>query len=189
MHDVAERNRRIFAGITLDDEARTACATVAHELRDGGFAARYEAPEKLHLTLAFLGFAAPPQVEAAALALDVVAAVTAPFVLRLDKLGAFPHERKARVVYIGARAPGDAFRALAARIRGAYEALGFTFPHDAVAHVTIARAKPPFQPLRACEFAPIAASVGGVALLESKADPERNTSRYEIVRRVSFSAG
>src|SRR5581483_9270944 len=108
-------------------------------------------------TLAFLGFVEPPRVEDAALALDGVAAATAPFALRLDKLGAFPHERKARVVYIGARAPGGAFRALAARVRAAYEVLGFSFPHDAVAHVTIARAKPPFQPLPACELSPIAA--------------------------------
>lgn len=179
----------MFAGIALDDAARAACAGVAESLQNGGFAARYEPPEKLHVTLAFLGFVEPPDIEAAIAALVEVAAGTPPFVLTLDKLGAFPHERKARVAYIGARNAGAAFRSLAARTRAAYEVLGFSFSQDAVAHVTIARAKPPFQPLRGIAIAPIAVHASGASLFESKPDPARNTSRYEVVRRYPFSAG
>jgi 2'-5' RNA ligase len=104
----------------------------------------------------------------------------------LDKLGAFPHERKPRVVYIGAREQGSTFRALAQRVRSAYAALGFPFEKDAVAHVTIARIKDPKRPLALVEFAPIRLAIERVTLFESLFDKTQSTSRYEIVATASL---
>lgn len=178
-----ERDRRLFIGIALDEVARTRCAAVAEELRRTGFDARYEAVEKLHVTLAFLGNVAPARYAAVVLALDE-AARGAPFDVSLDKIGAFPHERKPRVVYIGAREQGAAFRHLAQSVRSVNERLGFEFKEDPVAHVTIARVKDARRPLRTIEFEPIPLRVTSISIFESLFDGASNTSRYEIVERA-----
>jgi 2'-5' RNA ligase len=145
-------------------------------------------PRSFTSRLAFLGNVGANQYEAVAAALDRVAAQSAPFGLTLDRIGAFPHERKPRVVYVGTREQGAPFRKLAQSVRGSYVALGFQFDDDPVAHVTIARVKDPRAPLRSAEFAPIAFEVGALSLFESLFDPKANTSRYEVARVAPLSA-
>jgi 2'-5' RNA ligase len=187
--DDREKKRRLFVGIQLDDASRAACARVSEGLQRTGFAAKYEPADKFHVTLAFLGSVAANRSEEIAAALDGVAAQTAPFALTLDKIGGFPHERRPRVVYIGAREQGAPFRALAQAARGSYIALGFKFDDDSVAHVTIARVKDPRAPLRSIEFAPIGFEVASLSLFQSVFDPKANTSRYEITRAAPLVAG
>ncbi|MGA7356353.1 MAG: RNA 2',3'-cyclic phosphodiesterase [Candidatus Cybelea sp.] len=186
MSELAPRTRRLFVGIALDEEARLRCGAVSEELRKTGLPAKFEAVEKLHVTLAFLGNVASSRAEDIASALTPIATGLHPFAVTLDKLGAFPHERKPRVVYIGAREQGPTFRALAQRVRSAYTALGFPFEKDAVAHVTIARTKDPKRPLPLVEFAPIPLPIEHVALFESLFDKMQNTSRYEILATASL---
>ena len=99
--DDREKKRRLFVGIQLDDASRAVCAGVSERLQRTGFAAKYEPAEKLHVTLAFLGNVGANQYEAIAAAHDRVAAQNAPFGLTFDRIGAFPHERKPRVIYVG----------------------------------------------------------------------------------------
>jgi 2'-5' RNA ligase len=186
--DDREKKRRLFVGIALGDASRAACTSVSERLQRTGFAAKYEPAAKLHVTLAFLGNAGANQYEAVAAALDRVATANAPLRLTLDRIGAFPHERKPRVIYIGARDQGAPFRKLAQSVRGSYAALGFQFDEDPVAHVTIARVKEPRAPLRSVEFAPISLDVGSLSLFESLFDPKVKTSRYEVVRIAALSA-
>lgn len=177
--------RRLFVGVMLDESARAACVAAAAALRRTGFAARYEEAEKLHLTLAFLGNVDVRRYDAVASALHAAAVRCASFAISLDKLGAFPHERKPHVVFVGARDQGTPFRTLAQSVRDAYLALGFTFKDDSVAHVTIARDKEARRALPLIEFAPVAIRVDRTTLFESLFDKERNTSRYEI-RATAF---
>ncbi len=188
MAERASRKRRLFVGIDLDESARVACAALSGELRRTGFDARYDAPEKLHVTLAFLGFVEPSRCDAIAESLATVAAGAAPLTVSLDRLGAFPHERKPRIVYIGAREQGAAFRTLASRVRAEYASLGFDFRNDPVAHVTIARVKERSRPLPLIEFAPVALEVRELALFESLPDPANDTSRYEILTRAPLAS-
>jgi 2'-5' RNA ligase len=171
---------RLFAGIALDDATRRACATVIEELQRAGFAAKYERAEKLHLTLAFLGNVDAQRYDGVVGVLDDSAAATPPFELIFDKAGAFPHERKPRVVYVGARDQGRRFRELCARMRDGYGELGFTFKDDAVAHVTIARVKDSHRPLPLVDVPPIRMQVTALTLFESLHDKEKNSSRYAI---------
>jgi 2'-5' RNA ligase len=189
MAEAARRKRKLFAGISLDDPARTRCVGVSNELRKAGFAARYETAEKLHVTLAFLGFVDPERTDAVGAALERVAARRKSFELTLDKLGAFPYETKPRVVYVGARAQGAEFRALANDLRGEYARLGFEFRDDAIAHVTIARVKASKRSLPFSDFEPIKLRVNALTLFESLPDPAQNTSRYEIAQRAILSGG
>ena len=177
---------KLFAGIDLNESVRAACHDVANRLRDSGFDVRFEAPEKLHITLAFLGWVDPESVEAVRDALNAVAQSIAPFNLPLDKIGAFPHERKPRVVWIGTREQGAAFRKLAQTIRKEYEALGFTFDKEAVAHVTIARVKGGKAHLPMLDLKPMKLAVRELTLFESI--PAARTTRYEVRARYPLKA-
>ncbi len=183
MDERPPRKRKLFVGIELNDEARAACAAASEQLRKTGFTAKYESPEKLHVTLAFLGFVEPSRADEIALTLRNCAQRAEPFSVTLDKLAAFPHERRPRIAYLGAREQGAAFRALASGLREAYTGLGFEFDKDPVAHVTIARVKDSKRPLPAIEFAPISLAVTALTLFESLPDPARKTSRYEAAYR------
>ncbi len=57
------KNHRLFVGIALDENTRQRCAKVAETLQRTGFDARFESPEKYHVTLAFLGNVAPARFE------------------------------------------------------------------------------------------------------------------------------
>jgi RNA 2',3'-cyclic 3'-phosphodiesterase len=176
------RARRLFAGIELDDAARAACASVAAQLLATGFAAKYARPESLHVTLAFLGNVDPARCDALS---DALLAARGPrFEIRFDRLGAFPHERRPRVVFVGARDQGSGFRGLAGRVREVYRGAGFTFEDDPLAHVTIARVRESHRPLPMLELEPIPLTVAAVTLFESVFDKERNVSRYEVLFRL-----
>jgi RNA 2',3'-cyclic 3'-phosphodiesterase len=174
---------RLFAGIELDGTTRDACVRVQDRVRAGGFDARYEPAEKLHVTLAFLGRVDERQSSEVETILDDVAAQHAPFELILDKLGAFPHERRPRVIWIGSRTQGAPFRTLATALRERYAAMGFSFEDDVVAHVTIARVKGgSTRPLPMLDVAAMQLRVAALALFESL--PDKQTTRY-IVRKTN----
>jgi len=179
--DRRPRKRRLFVGIRLDDDVRAACTAVAEELRRTGFAARYEAPEKLHVTIAFLGFVEPVRLEPLVAELARAATRAAAATVTFDRLGGFPHDRRPRIVFVGAREPDDRFHVLAGSVRRTFAALGFTFPGDIVAHVTIARVKEPRHALPPIEVPPLTLRMRELVLFESLADPVRKTSRYEIL--------
>jgi RNA 2',3'-cyclic 3'-phosphodiesterase len=180
MLERAPRKRKLFVGFDLDESVRARCAAVCEALRGTGFDARYEGPEKLHLTLAFLGYVELSLCERIASTLIAAGSLSKRFGVTLDKLGAFPHERRPRVVFIGAREQGAPFREIAQVVRTAYAGLGFGFSDDAVAHVTIARVKESRQPLPLVEFPPIGLEIAALTLYESLPDPARKTSRYEV---------
>ncbi|HEX8806189.1 MAG TPA: RNA 2',3'-cyclic phosphodiesterase [Candidatus Aquilonibacter sp.] len=174
---------RLFAGIELDQRTRDACVAIQDRLRAAGFDARYEPAEKLHITLAFLGRVDPAQIGAVTRVLDDVASHHPAFALTLDKVGAFPHERRPRVIFVGSRAQGAPIRALATELRDRYGTMGFTFEDDVVAHVTIARVKGGApRPVPLLDVAPQQLRVGRLALFESL--PDKRTTRY-VVREVS----
>ncbi|HYF62752.1 MAG TPA: RNA 2',3'-cyclic phosphodiesterase [Herpetosiphonaceae bacterium] len=92
---------RLFIGMLLPEATRAAIEPAAQALRSQGLAVRWVRPENWHITLHFLGNVDP----AAFPALDAcfaeeVAGLTAP-TLRCHALGAFPNERKPRVLWAG----------------------------------------------------------------------------------------
>ncbi|MBV9271410.1 MAG: RNA 2',3'-cyclic phosphodiesterase [Candidatus Eremiobacteraeota bacterium] len=174
---------KLFVGVELDDNVRAACSSLAERLNARGLIARYERPEKLHITLAFLGWVDPEMVEPIAGAMNRVAAEHKPFALRLDRVGAFPQERRPRVVWVGSQEQGQAFRDVSRALQNAYRDLGFSFDKDAVAHVTIARVKEPRSPLPMLDsIEPVNQRVKSLTLFDSI--PDKGTTRYEVVNRA-----
>ncbi|MBV8638772.1 MAG: RNA 2',3'-cyclic phosphodiesterase [Candidatus Eremiobacteraeota bacterium] len=175
---------RLFAGIELDEATRAMCVDVANRLQHAAFEAKYEAAEKLHVTLAFLGNVREDQLAAVEDVLSDVAGATQEFDLAWDRVGAFPNERRPRIAYVGSREQGAAYRSLSQRLREAYRALSFDFKEDAVAHVTIARIKGgSARALPLLDLSPHVMHVRELVLFESL--PGERTTRYEIRQRAS----
>jgi 2'-5' RNA ligase len=177
---------KLFAGLELDERTRAWSAAIAARLQACAFPGRFEAPEKFHITLAFLGWVVPEHVEAIREVVREAASRAKPFTLTLDKIGAFPHERKPRIVWLGAHRQGEEFRRLSRDVQTAYERLGFTFAQEAVAHVTIARVKGGLAHLPVIEVEPIALPVTHLTLFESL--PAQDSTRYEVRERAPLNA-
>jgi 2'-5' RNA ligase len=178
---------KLFTGIDLDRRTRESCAEISGRLQAQGLPAKFEPAQKLHVTLAFLGWVEPERVEAIEGVLRSVAFEFKPFTLTLDRVGAFPHERRPRVVWIGSRQQGEAFRALAHNLRDAYARIGFTFDKDAVAHVTIARIKGGHSHLPLLDIKPMRLRVRKLTLFESL--PDGKTTRYEPRAYAALQGG
>lgn len=176
---------KLFAGIELDKRVRAQCAQVSARLGAQGLEARFELEEKLHITLAFLGWVDPERMQDISDALDTAANAVPPFTLSLDKIGAFPSERRPKILWLGSRDQGAAYRRLAYAARTSFEPLGFTFEKDAVAHVTIARVKGGRAHLPLLEIGPVHVHVTHIALFESL--PAGPTTRYEVRHRAKLN--
>ncbi|MBV9402697.1 MAG: RNA 2',3'-cyclic phosphodiesterase [Candidatus Eremiobacteraeota bacterium] len=178
---------KLFAGIALERPVRLKLFKIAERLRARGLEARFEAPEKYHLTLAFLGWVESAQLEPLIDALQTVAAQSHWFLLNFDRIGAFPNERRPRVVWIGAHQQPADYRRLAESLHRAYARFGFEFKDDPVAHVTVARVKVARRPLLGvADFSPVAVKVSALTLFESL--PAGGTTRYEVRTSAPLSA-
>ncbi len=170
---------RLFVGIALDEAVRAGCVAAAARLRSVGFPAKYERRERLHATLAFLGNVDPSRVAPIESAMNEIAQLHRPFDVVLDRVGAFPHERKPSIVFVGSRQQGGAFRSLAYSLRSAYRALGFEFTDAAVLHITIARVNDgPRKPLPIVELSPMVLRIDTLTLFESI--PSETETHYTV---------
>lgn len=176
---------KLFTGIELDEPVRNWCAAISARLQAVAFPGRFETPEKFHITLAFLGWVDAERIEDICSVMRLAAAQAAPFTITLDRVGAFPHERRPRVVWIGSHNQGERFRVLSESMQSGYSAIGFRFDKPAVAHVTIARVKDGRAHLPMLDVEPVALRVKHVTLFESI--PAGRTTRYEVRDRAPLT--
>ena len=139
------------------------------------------APERYHLTVAFLGMVDENRLDDIASTVRAAAAAATPFELPLDAVGAFPSPEHVRVVWAGSRDPQPAFAALCGNVRGALHPLGFTFEDDAVPHVTLARADGSQRLPSVAVPHGVAIEVASLALFRSIS--EQGGSRYVVLDR------
>lgn len=137
---------RIFAAVDLDPPARAAAAraarAVAGRLEGGGRERiRWVAPERLHVTLRFLG----EVTEADAGAVRGVLRApfeTGAFTARVSRLGCFPPSGAPRVVWLGIGEGGDGMAAARSELDRRLASVGFAPETRAFrAHVTLGRMK------------------------------------------------
>ena len=174
---------RLFVAMDVNDEVRDAADALQAGLRALDLPAKYERREKHHLTIAFLGATAPERFESVAGAIRAAAAASAPFSITLDKLGAFPNERRPRILWFGSSAASPQFDRSAKALRESLARLGWTFDNQAVPHVTICRLKATLRGMpRVAAPRPAQVDVRAYVLYESL--PDRTTTRYEERLRV-----
>lgn len=156
---------------------------LSRALERAGLAARYEPAEKLHVTLAFLGAVEGERVPLLVEALRAASAVS-PFSLRFDRLGAFPKNGRAKIVWAGSRRPIAEFVRLADAIREAARAFATLDEKPPSLHVTLARLQAA-MPLPRVAFKARSMNVSEIVLFESL--PNGPTTRYEAVERFPLT--
>jgi RNA 2',3'-cyclic 3'-phosphodiesterase len=175
---------RLFAAIEIDETVRSLAQNAARSLVAAGVVGKFELPEKMHVTVAFLGSTPESNLPVVVLALKDASSLCHPFTVDFDRLGAFPNERRPRVVWIGPSQENIAFAACACHVREAFARLGFSFEHDASAHITICR--PKFVPLRRLPALGTSATLHVRGLTLFRSIPAGRTTRYEALDRTTF---
>lgn len=182
--------RRLFIAIDLSDAARAACVAHIDSLRREFPSARvgWERPEKLHITLKFLG---PTSEETLSNLNDGIGPIVRGLGagrLRLAHPGVFPNRNRARILWIGADDPDEfAARAYAA-IEEICHPLGFeSDDRRFTPHITLGRVRDPNTARGAIEahleahVEPVEFEAKGLVLYESKLLP--TGSIYSVVAR------
>lgn len=136
---------RAFFCLDLDRETKTHLADQVRPLKRLPVNVKWVPPENMHITMVFLGDVDDglvPDLEVAARqALDETG-LDGPIDVTLDRLGAFPHVHKPRVVWAGCTSDPEPVEHLAKSLESALEPLGFE-PEDRpfTTHVTLGRVK------------------------------------------------
>ena len=120
-----EKVVRAFIALDISDEVRAALDHLQHELKKSDARVGWVAPDRIHLTLVFLGDVFAAQVGGLASSLDTVAAGCAPFHFEVAGSGAFGPPASPRVLWAGVVEPTGALETLQVRVAEAVTALGF----------------------------------------------------------------
>jgi len=138
---------RTFVAIELPPGVQRGLAQLQERLKRSHPPVRWVAPDKIHLTLNFLGEIPAGQVAAAGEATAGVGAQTAPFAVEATGVGVFPNPHRPRVVWVGLAGDMEALRALQAGLTNALAARGFP-PEDRPfsPHLTLGRVRQQARP-------------------------------------------
>ena len=101
---------RLFVAADVPDDVKADLAAFLEPFRDRVPGAGWTRRDGWHVTLRFLGSTWPRQVEAVRTAVEKAAAAISPFETSLTEVGAFPSERRARVLWVGLADEGELFQ-------------------------------------------------------------------------------
>jgi 2'-5' RNA ligase len=172
---------RLFVAIEIPGEARQCLADGCRGLAGELPKARWVRPERMHLTLVFLGDTDPDLMDALDRGLTAAAAGHAPMRLTVTGAGAFPPGGRARVLWAGLEADGDleglqrAVTAAVERVVGRLE--DGKKKRRFHPHVTLARCRTPWprwaadKLVAALAVPPESFPVAEVVLIESQLGP------------------
>lgn len=182
---------RLFVALEIPSAVRENLATFIKKLRKLSAQPRWVRPEKLHVTVKFLGEVAPEKLGAIREALASMRS-DSPVTLEFRGLGFFPDELGPRVLWAGINASPN-LKILAADIDSATEQLGI--PREArpfSPHLTLARFEPPGLPkkLRSALQENLAREFGSLHtrqfhLIESKLKP--SGAEYTTLESFTFA--
>ncbi len=136
---------RAFVAVEIPEPGRRALAELVRRLSDVEEPVKWvrgAGPATFHATLKFLGEVEDARAGAVVAAIEAAAAPIRPLKVELRGVGAFPSERRPRVVFAGLVEPTGDLARLAGAVESALEAEGFERegrPFDP--HVTIGRVK------------------------------------------------
>lgn len=137
---------RVFCAVALPDELRSRVAERVRKLREEFPDARasWEKPEKLHITLKFLGDIEPARVEDLSGAAARAAASIEPFELTIDTPGTFPSQGQPRVLWLRIGDVSGRLALMQRALEAECAAVGFPRePRPFLPHLTLARVRSP----------------------------------------------
>jgi len=177
---------RTFVAVFPPPAIREALFRAARDL-PASKAFRLIGPEKLHLTLKFLGNVAEDDLNRVAQALKPLRERHEPFEVSISGFGAFPSERKARILWAGVGEGSEPLRAVALSVEDLLEPAGFgREQRPYVPHLTLGRARGRQAKLDDASVSPPALrfTLSSVDLVESV--PGEGEVTYSVLETYSF---
>jgi 2'-5' RNA ligase len=140
-----EQLLRLFIALELPDAARSALGKLQSRLEAQFTKTTYPAPDKLHITMHFLGETPVSRLPAL---IDALGAIDMePATLRLEAFECFPEARRARVGVVSVGGELPAIERLHGAIGEVLRDVGYRLDHRKYRpHVTLARFKAPPRP-------------------------------------------
>ena len=148
---------------------------------------RLISPEKLHLTLRFLGDVTKDNLGSVTQALEPLRGRHEPFEVSTSGFGAFPSEKRARILWVGVGEGSEPLREVARSVEDLLESAGFgREERPFVPHLTLGRARSRRAKLDEARLYPPALrfTVSGVDLVESV--PGAGGVTYSVLETYSF---
>lgn len=188
------RVKRIFIAIDISDETRKRVAAYIEDLKSNFLELRvgWERPEKLHLTLRFLGDTDENKLEKVC---EIVASATnhcESLSVGIGGTGVFPNPRNPRILWIGVQQGGQKMIELNREIESGLEKTGFPSEKRSFhPHLTIGRIRDSQKGRNLAEahinaaFEPVVFTAPGVTIYESRLQKPR--SIYLPIRFFPFS--
>jgi 2'-5' RNA ligase len=179
---------RTFIAVKIAKPLAEAVDGLVSELRTSNENVKWVAPENLHLTLKFLGNVEESRVDEIAGAILQASEGIGPFEISLRGVGAFPNERRPKVVWVGIEKGRESLVSLSQQIEDRLEALGFEREKRRFSpHLTIGRlrrgGRPGDLPDRlGIEFDGGECSVDRICLMKSTLTPQGPI--YEELRQA-----
>lgn len=166
---------RSFVAVDLPAGVRDELGRLQARLKRSGCDVRWVRPDRIHVTLVFLGEVEPGFIEMVKPGLAAAADASRPFSVRLGGIGAFPTPGRARVVWAGVTAGAEELIRLQSSLLPALKRAGFQPESRPFSpHLTLGRLRVPADVARLCttEFASDEFEVSGVTLFRSVLRPE-----------------
>lgn len=134
---------RAFIAIELPEEVKTALKQLQDRLKSiDPSSAKWVDPQRIHLTLKFLGNVDADKIDPITQAIQDTAISFTSFNLHIDGLGCFPNPKRVQTIWIGLAGDIDKLQALQKNIELYVAALGFpTEKRLFTPHLTIARVR------------------------------------------------
>lgn len=186
---------RTFVALDLPPAVQRDLADFCAPLQKLDVAVSWIRPDRIHLTLKFLGNVDPSLIDPMGVALRAAVGDTRSFTLRPAGCGAFPTLRDMRVIWVGVRGDLEPLRALHRRVEDALEPLGFAKENRPFrAHLTIGRVKgrrhiKSLQDMLVAQqaYQGVAFDVSEVVLYKSDLKPDG--AQYTPLKRIPFQGG
>lgn len=191
--------KRIFTAVDISEAARLEVSEYIKNLRNEfpNLRVGWEKPEKLHLTLKFLGDIDAGQLEDLENAVLRAAKTfselekTENFKVQIADTGVFPSKRKARILWLGLQDENENLTKLNRILEAECEKIGFEKEkRNFSPHLTIGRLREPYKSEDLVEkhlennFEPVGFVVSEIVIYESKLQP--TGSIYKKVSNLRF---
>lgn len=142
----------LFIAITPSQKIKKEIWEIEKKLQKKGFPLKWENPEKIHLTLAFLGNPPGDTLPKIKKAISETARVFAPFEINLSGLGYFYNKREDSIIFIPVLDPQRYLRDLRKTLTEKLNQEQFAITRHFTPHITIAKLKRTRHPHEAKEI-------------------------------------
>lgn len=172
--------KRIFIAVDISEEARRKVSAYIEQLKRevSNLRVGWEKPDKLHLTLKFLGDTNETQLEKLKEVVESIADEVSKFTLRIAETGVFPSARNARVLWIDVKDEKGSTTKINELLETECEKIGFAKEkRNFKPHLTIARIRDVGKSRELAEshlrkeFEPVEFEVVEIVIYESRLQP------------------